>query len=117
MTTGLSPLQERYLDRVGGLVRGAMRTGRGRVVFLAGDPGSGRSFWFDAVARTLTGARVMAGGFADGKYEPSAGGRGRALSADAESLINSIAASGILLGPIGGVWPAHNGESGRPSGR
>lgn len=100
---GLSPLQQEYFDRLGGLVRNAGETGRGRVVFLAGDALSGRSFWFDAAARNLMGARVVAGGFAAGEYVPQTTNESRPLSEATQSLISAIAGVGPLFGLIAGL--------------
>jgi AAA ATPase domain len=100
VAVGLSPLQEEYFDRLAELVHRAGETGRGRVVFLAGGPGSGRSFWSDTVERRLINARVVAGGFQDGEYVPRNTERRQALSADDASLITSVAALGTLLGPV-----------------
>jgi hypothetical protein len=103
MTIGLSPLEGGYLDRLGELINDARETGRGRVVFVAGGPVSGRSFWLDTTAQTLSDACVMAGGFLEGKYVERAIGDSPAVSPEAATLINSIAGLGVLVGPIGAL--------------
>ena len=97
---GLSPVQQRHLDRVGVLASRAAATNRGQVVFIAGPPGSGRSFWVDATARALTGSRVVAGRLTDSRYVPLAVQSSSKLSPEAEKLVASIAGSAALLGPV-----------------
>ena len=103
MVLGPSPLQQQYLDRLAGLVSNAAARGRGRVVFLAGQAGSGRSYWFNVAGERVRDARVLSGGFAKGEYVPRDLGRQAAVSADAAALIKSIAGLGQFAGPIGSL--------------
>ena len=103
MVLGPSPLQQEYLDRLQERIFEAVDHGRGRVVFLAGGVGTGRSYWFDVAAQSLRGTRVLWGGFGAHGYEPRDVGQQPAISGDASDLIKSVAGLGQAFGPMGSL--------------
>ena len=80
----------------------ASESGRGHIVFLAGEEGSGRSHLLAALPVALTGARMITGGFQDGRYVAAGDPTNRSVAPDVEALITGTVAVGSgLLGPAG----------------
>jgi tetratricopeptide (TPR) repeat protein len=74
MTSSLAPDQSKGLARLGELAGSLAGSGRGAVVFVRGQNGSGKSYLLRRATKSLTEkvptARVIAGGVSDGRYIP-----------------------------------------------
>src|SRR4051812_37183130 len=101
-----SPPQARFAARCLQAISTAANTNRGRVLFLSGALGSGRSHLAAELSTMLRRERgdvtVISGGFGDGGYSPDVPdpGTGRAPQSDVQALIEATVAVGSgLAGP------------------
>jgi len=98
-----SPGQARQADRILSRAREASESGRGRVLFLAGERGSGRTWLLRRLAATLRteplGFRVLTGGVIDGRFAPDCQGPGGAKESLLRAASGTITAGAAILDP------------------
>ena len=95
--TPLPPAPMQRVEALRRLVAHARANGQGAVVFLAGEPGSGRTQFLTYAAEALIGhrVRVVTGRLTDGRFVSDA--PEAALSEEAESVLTTSVSAGMTL--------------------